>query len=437
MKATQEHQLPAAIDAEKSVLGSILLNNETYPEAASLLTPEEFHLDSHRKLFSSMVEIFESGGSVDLITITNQLATRKEIEAVGGVTYISSLTDGLPLRPSIASYCKIVRDKYRRRQLILACETGIAAALENTESTPECLSIVEEKLLAIRGNEVNSKLHPIREVMPEVVEQLRDEAEGRAELGISYGLTSLDDWIGRMRPEELIVIGALPGRGKTALSAQIISANAPGGLPVLDFSLEMSRWQLGKRLIAANSRVPAARIRQPKTLKETWTEVLETAGKLSDWPVWFDDSATITLQELTARARLAVRQHGIKVVIVDYLRLVSARGKDLREKVGNVANGLRILAKQERITVVLLSQLSRPKEINERPTMLDLKESGDIEAHANVVLLLYTPEEKGQPTGEDEIVIGKCREGTRGPVPVFLDKRKLQFVPRETEGDLQ
>jgi replicative DNA helicase len=159
--------------------------------------------------------------------------------------------------------------------------------------------------------------------------------------------------------------------------------------------------------------------------------LLKATEQLIEWPLYVDDSASLTLQELTSRARLSVRRNGVKLVVVDYLRLVRSKGRDLREKVGNVADGLRQLAKNENICVVLLSQLARPGDINERPTMLSLKESGDIEAHANIVLLLYMPvDNKNEPTGEDEIIIGKSREGPLGAIPVWLHKSRLQFVPR-------
>lgn len=427
-----ERGMPAAIDAERSVLGGVLLDNTAISEASNLLRPEDFTLEAHRKLFSRMMELIAEGTAIDMVTLTDRLGTRKEIESIGGVAYISSLTDGLPHRPSIASYCKIVRDKARRRQFIKACEAGIMSAADTAETTPECLSIVEDRLLELRGNDSGTTLHSIADVMPEVIQQLRDEADGRIVSGLSYGLADLDVTAGLMRPGELVVAGALPGRGKTALAAQIISANAVNTVGTMDFSIEMSRWQLGKRLLAGNSSVPAARIREPRSIREQWPKLLEAAGEMKQWPVWFDDSSTITLHELTSRARLAIKKHKVRLIIVDYLRLVRAKGRDLRERVGNVADGLRQLAKSENVTVVLLSQLSRPGDINERPTMLSLKESGDIEAHAHVVILIYTPEdEQGHPTGEDEIIVGKCREGTRGPVFVYLHKERLQFVPRE------
>lgn len=417
--------------AEKAVLGEILSNNTAYSDAAVMLTAEDFSLESNRRIYGLIVDLIESGETADLVTVSSRLRDKKLLDSVGGMPYLLDLQQ-LIVRGRITSHCKAIREKSKRRQLLRICELGLAAASDTTDPTAEIIGALEDRLLELRGNEHGKTIHHVSEVLPEVLQQLEDEAAGRGQAGFGYGLDALDGAIGSMRPGELVVIGALPGRGKTALSAQILSANAPV-VPCLDFSLEMTRWQLGRRLLAANSTVSASRIQHPQFINDAWPMLNAAAKQMGEWKLYFDDSPSITLRELVARARLAIRKHGVKLIVVDYLRLIRTSGNSpLREKIGNICDGLRQLAKSELVTVVLLSQLSRPSDINERPTMLNLKESGDIEAHAHVVLLLYTPEDKsGQPTGEDEIIIGKCREGTRGPVPVVLHKKRLQFVSRE------
>jgi replicative DNA helicase len=182
--------------------------------------------------------------------------------------------------------------------------------------------------------------------------------------------------------------------------------------------------------------VSAQKIRNPQFIsKDDWSSLARGAAEIADWPVWFDDSGTITIPEMLARARLFISRMKAKLIVVDYLQLVRADAKEIRERVGKVADALRQLAKAERIPVVLLSQLRRPQNVNDAPTMIDLKESGDIEAHAHVVLLLHTPTgQDGRPTGEDTIIIGKNRNGVRGPLPVMFDQRKLRFYPRVTRG---
>ena len=199
----------------------------------------------------------------------------------------------------------------------------------------------------------------------------------------------------------------------------------------------MSRGDLGRRFLSAVTPVSASRIRHPGHIaKEDWPRLAAGAAEIVEWPVWFDDSPSLRLPELLARARMFITRMKVKLIVVDYLRLVRADGRDIREQVGNVADALRQLAKAERVPVVLLSQLRRPQNVNDPPTMIDLKESGDIESHAHVVLLLHVPTgPDGRPTGEDNIIIGKNRNGAKGPIPVTFSPHKLRFCPRTTEHE--
>ena len=268
--------------------------------------------------------------------------------------------------------------------------------------------------------------------MPEVLRELEAQANSGGLVGLPTGLEPLDVVTGGLRPGELVVIGALPSAGKTAFAGQIVAANAEAGHPVGVFSLEMSRWDLGRRFLSSVTSVSASKIRHPGHIaKEDWVALAQGAAEICDWPVWFDDSGSITVTELLARARLFITRKKVRLIVVDYLQLVRAEGRDIRERVGNVADALRQLAKAERVPVVLLSQLRRPQNVNDVPTMIDLKESGDIEAHAHVVLLLHTPTgSDGRPTGEDTIIVGKNRNGAKGPVPVTFSAHKLRFYPR-------
>jgi replicative DNA helicase len=271
--------------------------------------------------------------------------------------------------------------------------------------------------------------------MPEVLRELELQAQSGGLVGLPTGLDSLDTVTGGFRKGELIVLGALPGTGKTALACQIIVANAEAGNAVGAFSLEMSRWDLGKRFLSTVTSVTASKIRHPGHIrKEEWPTLATGAAEIADWPVWFDDSGSISIPELLARARLFITRMNVKLIVVDYLQLVRADARDIRERVGKVADALRQLAKAERIPVVLLSQLRRPQNVNDAPTIIDLKESGDIEAHAHVVLLLHVPTAAdGKPTGEDTIIVAKNRNGAKGPVPVTFSPHKLRFYPRVAE----
>jgi replicative DNA helicase len=430
--------LPANVEAERSILGAILLDSLAYNEAAEHLKPEDFLLDSHRRIFTRMVDLAESSRPIDGITLVEEMDRRKELEAIGDVAYISRLVDGVPDRPSIAYYVDIVKEKAQLRGLISAAQIAVARALDGEKPTDIAGYLLETVLNVEAHAQMNHALRP-RDFMPEVLRELEMEAQSGGRVGLPTGLDPLDLITGGLRKGELVVVGALPSAGKTALACQIITANAEVSNPVGVFSLEMSRWDLGRRFLSTVTPVSASKIRHPGHIKkEEWPVLVAGAAEIAEWLVWFDDSGTISVPELLARARLFISRMKAKLIVVDYLQLVRAEARDIRERVGKVADALRQLAKAERIPVVLLSQLRRPQDVNDPPTIIDLKESGDIEAHAHLVLLLHAPTAPdGKPTGEDTIIVAKNRNGAKGPVPVTFSPHKLRFYPRAMEREYQ
>jgi replicative DNA helicase len=430
--------LPASAEAERSILGAILLDNRAFNEAAEYLRPEDFSLDSHRRIYARMMDLTESARPVDLVLLVEELDRHRELEAVGDHAYISSLLDGVPDRPSIAHYVRIVKEKAQLRGLISNAQVAIARALDGEKPTEIAGGLLQAVLDVEAQAQMNHALTG-RDFMPEVLRDMELEARSGGLVGLPTGLDTLDIVTGGLRKGELIVLGALPGAGKTALACQIIAANAEADHGVGVFSLEMSRWDLGRRLLSTVTSVSASKIRHPGHIKkEEWPAIVSGSAEIAEWPVWFDDSGTISIAELLARARLFITRMKTKLIVVDYLQLVRMDARDIRERVGKVADALRQLAKAERIPVVLLSQLRRPQNVNDAPTMIDLKESGDIEAHAHVVLLLHVPTAAdGKPMGEDTVIVAKNRHGAKGPVPVTFSPHKLRFYPRATEGEYQ
>jgi replicative DNA helicase len=368
------------------------------------------------------------------LTLTEQ----GQLDSVGGVAYLANLDDqvtsSLASVTNVEHYAEKILDKSRRRQARAAGARLTSATEDPAISTDECLQLVQESLLQIEASSGRPTARHVRDFMPEVLRELETQSQNQGLVGMTTGIHSLDLATGGIRPGELWTIGALPGKGKTALGVQIVLANGAARTPALVFSLEMQDLEIGKRFLAAKSACPAMQIRNPQTIKrDRWPELLETAAEIGECPIYVDDRGSLKIQELLASARLYIRRHGVKLVVVDYLRLVDGPGRDLRDRVGYVANALRQLAKSERIGVVLLSQLRRPEGgINARPTMLDLKESGDIEAHSHVVLLPYLPVgDDGRPISEDGLlIIGKNRNGGVGSLPVFFNEKSLQFFDR-------
>jgi replicative DNA helicase len=419
-------------DAERSILGGILLDNLAYHEVATTLRAEDFGLDSNRKIFFRMAQLMEASGSVDTITLCDALDRNKELQAVGDIGYVAGLIDGVPDRPNLKHYIALVRDASRRRQLDATAAACRERLLNPTETTLDCLNGALDGIWSIQANAVKAEAQSIKEITPEVLNQMAIERKYESKVvGTPTGIDRLDGMTGGIRDAELWVVGALPGRGKTAFGLQVAMESTGIDEPALFFSLEMTKEQLVRRELAAATDVTALAIRNPKEI-EDWPRFVEDAAAIAEKHLlYIDDSPELTTRELLARARLYKQRYGIRLVIVDYLRLVKAPGRETRDQVANVANSLRQLAKDQNLRVLALSQLRRPANINDKPTMLHLKESGDIEAHANTVLLLYQPvDEFGLPTGEDEIIVGKQRNGPLGEIPVHFKKTTLKYQAR-------
>src|SRR5882724_9794748 len=429
----------AHIDEERTVLGCALSGPESLYRVLPLSKADDFSLDSNRRIYHAIAELGEAGKPVDDLTLTDALIARGQLESVGGVAYVASLSDnvdsGLARVTNVEHYAGLILDKSRRRQARAAGERLMSATEDQSVSTDECLQLVQETLLRIEAASSKTTARHVRDFMPEVLRELETQSHNQGLVGMTTGLHPLNVATGGIRPGELWTVGALPGKGKTALGVQVLLANGEAGVPSYGFSLEMQDVEIGKRFLAAKSSISAMQIRNPQTIKqERWSDLAAAAAEIAECPIFIDDRGSLKLQELLASARLFIRRHRVKLIVVDYLRLVDAPGRDLRERVGNVADALRQLAKTERIGVVLLSQLRRPEGgINAKPTMLDLKESGDIEAHSHVVLLPYIPvADDGRPIPEEQLlIIGKNRNGSVGSLPVYFDEKRLQFMERE------
>jgi replicative DNA helicase len=417
-------------DVERVLLASMFTNAEALHQALGLgLKPEHFANKDYRVIIYAIQKLAETGAPVQYETLATAFHGDQHIKDV-----VEDISSPLHMpRRDVSWHVEEIIDKAKRRAFVAACQKAMSAAQDGSEKTDDCLGYMSDELLQIQSESAGSPVVKMNDLMPNVLVTLRTRTEREGLIGLTTGIPDLDDVTTGIRPGELWIVGALPGRGKTALGAQIALANTRDHIPAGFFSLEMGREELGCRFLANETTVGATKIRNPRLLNTVhWNDLSDCVYKLSDWPLFIDDSSSLQINQLVARARLYIRRFGCKLIVVDYLRLVNGPGPTLRERMGNVADALRRLAKDEKVGVVALSQLSRPqdKDINSRPTMLDLKESGDLEAHAHVVLLIFTPMEKSAPTGEDEIIIGKNRHGSIGSVDVVLHPGQLKFQAR-------
>ncbi len=445
-----ERGLPAATDAERSILGAILLDNHLYNEAAERITQADFALEPHRRIFCRMAELTDLGRAVDYITLRDILSQYKEIEAVGGVAYLASLTENLPRRLSIEEYVRIVKNKSLLRQLIVVCSEAITQAADQSDDALDVLNTAESKLLEVTEHGVQRGFASIPEIVRDSFGSIDNLfAEGHREVtGLETHFTDFDRMTSGLQKSELVIIAARPSMGKTAWAINIAqNAAVRGAAVVAVFSLEMSKESLLRRMLASEALVDQQKIQKGYTSREDQARLTEALERLTEAHIFIDDTPAISLTEMRAKARRLRQMHGrLDLIVIDYLQLmtggspggpgVGKRGYENRtQEVSAVSRGLKALAKELNLPVIALSQLSRASEQrggDKKPMLSDLRESGSIEQDADVVAFIhresyYNRDENGQPDpeteGKAEIIIAKQRNGPTGSVHLaYLSK---------------
>jgi replicative DNA helicase len=428
--------LPASVETERSVLGAVLLDPKAaYDEAAAEgLTASDFSLDSHRRIYSRMIELAESSRPIDTITLIEELERHRELGAVGDVGYVSSLVAGVPDRPSIKHYVKIVREKADLRRLIHACNATVAASSDGSSSR-ECIAELSERLLQIQTGSDDAPAERILKFSDAVYTEWERLANGSDDLvGLTTGIDSVDLATTGIRAGETWAIGGRTGDGKTSFALQIAAANCRRDVSVGYFSIEMSKGELLQRLWSHEGKVPFHYIRNPRIASaDIRNQVRRAMATVGLWPLFVAEDGSLSLQKLVAKARLLIRQEKLGLLVVDYVQLISAPAANERERITKISGQIRALAKETGVPIIAVSQLNRPKDRNqnERPTKFSMKESGSLENDANTILLIYRPmDDLGRPNGDDEIVIAKQRHGPVSNEKVFFESRTMTFFER-------
>ena len=446
-----ERGLPANIDAERSILGAILLDNFTYTQASSEnLQADDFSLDSHRRIYARITELADTGRPVDLVTLAEELSRRKEVEAIGGVAYLSSLTDGLPHRPNIEQYVRIVKDKALLRGLIFAANAAIARAIDESEPAQDVLTSAEAAIYELSDKRFTSGFRDVKQIVKESFGSIDALYErGQRVTGLETHFVDFDNLTSGLQHSDLVIIAARPSMGKTAFALNIAENAAVRDNKVVGmFSLEMSREALLLRLLCSNAQVDSHKLRTGFLGRDDYQKLVEALGRLADAPIFIDDTPGITISEMRAKARrLQHQMRGrLDLLIVDYLQLMSggtpggkARFENRTQEVSAISRGLKLLAKELRVPVVGLSQLSRAPESrsgDHRPQLSDLRESGSIEQDADVVAFIFR-EEVYDPMPENEgfaeLIVAKQRNGPTGKVDLAFLKRSTRFESRASE----
>ncbi len=432
---------PQNIEAEQSVLGGILIDNNAINKALEILTPSDFYREAHKKIFNAMIDISEKNEPVDLVTINELLRSSGELDNVGGPVYLASLADGVPTAANIGYYAKIVKEKAIVRSLINVATEIAAKGYEGSRDVDGFLDFAESRIFQISENKVRPSFFNIKDIVKDsfkTIERLYERKE--MVTGVPTGFEKLDKMTSGFQPSELIIIAGRPSMGKTAFCLNIalnsVNSDREECKPVAIFSLEMSKEQLVTRMLCSEARVDASRLRGGFLAESDWPKLTRAAGFLSEAPIYIDDTPAISVLEMRAKARRLMSEKGLGMVIVDYLQLMRGRdSSESREKeISEISRSLKALAKELGVPVVALSQLSRAVEQrtgNKRPILSDLRESGSIEQDADVVLFVFREEfynkDDEDLKGLAEIIIGKQRNGPTGEVRLSWLGRYTRF----------
>jgi replicative DNA helicase len=436
-QTTLEKPLPNNLDAERSVLGAILLDNNALNTAIETLRADDFFLDQHRRVFTQMIALAEVQQAIDLITLTEELHRRGDLEAAGGAPYLASLADGMPKVSNVEHYARIVKEKAMLRNLIHTTHNIQQRAFEGEDGADMILDNAESSIFELAEDRVKAGLISVKDIVRDNFERLEKIfKEGKSITGIPTGYVELDKLTSGLQPSELLILAARPSQGKTALALNLAENIAiRAGQPVAIFSLEMSKESLLQRLVASVAQIDAHKFRTGHLNRNDWTGMTEALGVISNAPLWVDDAGSISVLEIGAKARRLKRDKGLSLLIVDYLQLITARGRfgNRQEEVASISRGLKGLAKELQIPVLVLSQLTRAPERDERgPQLSDLRESGAIEQDADVVMFIYRPHffkagASPEEREETELRIAKQRNGPTDNVKFVFRSRLTRF----------
>jgi len=431
---------PHNMEAEQSVLGSMLLDKEAVAVAADGLKADDFYLDAHKEIFDAMVEIFDRGEPVDLVTVVEELRQRATLEAVGGVSYITDLSMTVPSTANIKYYVGIVEEKSILRRLISACNDVIRESYEAREDIELIVDHAEKKIFEITQRNTTTDFEPIKTILLDTYSKIEELSKNKGNvIGIPTGFADFDQKTSGLHPSDFILVAARPSMGKTSFVLNIAQyAALHAKVPTAIFSLEMSKDQLVQRMLSSEANVELQKIRTGELTEEEWIKLVEAAGPLSQAPIYIDDTPGITVMEMRSKARRLKMEKGLGLIVIDYLQLMSGRGKaeNRQQEISEISRSLKALARELSVPVITLSQLSRAPEArtDHRPMLSDLRESGAIEQDADLVVFLYRDEYYNPDTEKKniaELIIAKQRNGPTGTVELVWLGQFTKFVNYE------
>ncbi len=443
----EERIPPQNIEAEQSVLGAMLIDKEAIAGVTEILSDGDFYREAHRVIFRAMLELYNKNEAVDLITVTEILKRDNKLDDVGGLAYVTSLANAVPTAANVKYHARIVEDKSILRQLVRASTEIAAMGYDPDDDVRVLIDTAESRILEISNRNKRGDFTPVSEVLMTTVQDIDRLLNNKGGLtGLPTGFKDLDDLTAGLHPSDFIILAARPSMGKTALALNIVQNVAlrahkkMGGAPrcVAFFSLEMSKEQLVTRMLCAEAGIDSQRLRIGEMLENDWSALWSVCDEMSKAQIYIDDTPGITAMEMRGRARRLKAEHGLDLIVVDYLQLMQGSGRrnfasDRQQEVSEISRSLKALARELDVPVIALSQLSRSVESRQvkRPMLSDLRESGSLEQDADIVAFLYR-EDYYNPETENknitELIIAKHRNGPVDTINLFFHKQFTKFV---------
>jgi len=426
---------PHNLDAERAVLGGILLNNDSIDRIINIVSPLDFYREGHQTIFDSMLCIYEESEVIDFVTLSEHITKKGKIEKCGGNEYITSLIDGMSTSAGITYHAEIIRDLSVRRRLIISCSNTIESCFDKSLETKELIELAEHGIHDIAQVKSDVELSPMNDVMKESFKEIERAYSTEGSLtGLPTGFHDLDRMTAGLQPTDLIVLAGRPSMGKTAFAINVAyNASKVTDKAIAIFSLEMSKESLGVRLISLDSGVDSNKLRTGTLKDDHWSKITDSANKLSGFPMYIDDRSGISILDMRSALRKIVRLVGdIALVVIDYLGLVEGEGYNRENEVANITKGAKALAKDFGAPVLLLSQLNRKVEDrpDKRPHMADLRDSGSTEQDSDLILFMYRDEQYNKNAdnkGKAELIIAKQRNGATGKIDLLFKKEQTRF----------
>lgn len=431
---------PNSLEAEQSVLGAMLLDKEAISVATEFILGEDFYREAHKEIFEAIVELFDKGQPVDLITLPEKLKVRNTLEAVGGITYLTNLMNVVPSTHNVGHYAKIIEEKSLLRKLIKASNEIMSKSYEGPEDISIVIEGAEKSIFDISLNRSNQGFVHIKNILNSNFDKIEELYLNKGKItGVSTGFNDLDETLSGLQKADLVLVAARPSMGKTSFILNMVQqAGIRDQVTTAIFSLEMSKEQLTQRLICAEALIDSHRLRTGDITEDEWVKLARAMGPLSEAPIFIDDTPSISMSEMRAKCRKLKIEHNLGLVLIDYLQLMTGSGKydSRQQEISDISRSLKGMAKELGVPVVACAQLSRAPEIraDHRPIMSDLRESGAIEQDADVIMFLYRDEYYHPDTEKKnigEVIIAKQRNGPTGTIELVWLGQFTKFANKE------